>query len=139
MKHSSELEVIEYPLLIKRIQSSVADFLAVVLLMLLASKVLEALGEGTPPWVNIVLFLAVWGVYEPVCTACACTFGNLLSGIRVRDVKDTGRRICLGKAYIRYVLKVALGWLSFLTIHSNPERRAIHDLGAGSVMIVKRA
>ncbi|MBO9151211.1 RDD family protein [Chitinophaga sp. GCM10012297] len=139
MKHSSDLEVIEYPLLIKRIQSATADFLVIILLMLVASKLLEALGEDRPDWVNIVLFIAVWGVYEPLCTAFACTAGNLVCGIRVRDVKDPGKRICLGKAYIRYILKAALGWLSFLTIHSNPERRAIHDLGAGSVMIIKRA
>jgi hypothetical protein len=32
-------------------------------------------------------------------------------------------------------VKVMLGWLSFLTIHTNTEKRAIHDLFIGSVMI----
>ena len=36
---------------------------------------------------------------------------------------------------IRYPVKLLLGWISFLTINSNPKRRAIHDLASGSVMI----
>ena len=138
------LETIEpgtpvYPLLLKRVQSTIADLLVIVLLMLLASKLLEALGEDAPDWVNVILFFVIWGVYEPVCIAYACTVGNLLTGIRVRDANAPAKKIPLWRAYIRYALKTCLGWLSFLTIHSNPQRRAIHDLGAGSVMILKRA
>jgi hypothetical protein len=33
------------------------------------------------------------------------------------------------------VLKTLLGWISFLTITRNTERRAIHDLVSGSVMV----
>ena len=45
------------------------------------------------------------------------------------------KKINILQALIRYILKVGLGWISFLTIHSNKERRAIHDFAAGSVMI----
>ncbi|WP_346318521.1 RDD family protein [Chitinophaga sp. YIM B06452] len=110
----------EYPVLLKRIQSTFADFLVIVLLMLMASKLLEALGEGAPAWINVVLFFVIWGVYEPFCTSYACTVGNLLAGIRVRDVTNPGKKIVIWRAYIRYVLKTCLGWLSFITIHSNP-------------------
>jgi uncharacterized RDD family membrane protein YckC len=55
--------------------------------------------------------------------------------IRVRKYARHGERINLLQAYVRYIFKSGLGWLSFLTVHTNKERRAIHDIIAGSVMI----
>jgi uncharacterized RDD family membrane protein YckC len=65
------------------------------------------------------------------------TLGNYIKGIRVRQNGATGQRINFFQAFIRYVLKMLLGWISFLTIHTNPQKRAIHDIIAGSVMIRK--
>jgi uncharacterized RDD family membrane protein YckC len=53
----------------------------------------------------------------------------------VKDHSDTHRRIGVFASFIRYVFKTVLGWLSFLTITANKERRAIHDLISGSVVI----
>lgn len=36
---------------------------------------------------------------------------------------------------LRFVFKLLLGWISFLTVHANPKRRAIHDMVGHSVMI----
>lgn len=125
-----------YPVLLKRVQSTFIDLLVIVGMMFLASLLLNALGgEETPDEINILLFIVIWALYEPVCTALGGTIGNLLTGIRVRDNRDVSRKIPFWKAFIRYLLKINLGWLSFVTIHFNPRRRAIHDLGAGSVMI----
>jgi uncharacterized RDD family membrane protein YckC len=66
-----------------------------------------------------------------------CTLGNYLMKIRVKRFADNKRKINLLQAYIRFVVKVLLGWISFLTINSNKERRAIHDFVAGSVMLEK--
>lgn len=65
------------------------------------------------------------------------TLGNYLMKIKVRDNLNTIKRINLLQSYIRFVLKFLLGWVSFLTIHGNKQRRAIHDFAAGSVMIEK--
>ncbi|HYC28596.1 MAG TPA: RDD family protein, partial [Chitinophagaceae bacterium] len=65
------------------------------------------------------------------------TIGNLIKGIRVRRVNDVQRPINIFQAFIRYITKTLLGWLSFITIHSNRDKRAIHDLAAGSVMVRK--
>lgn len=128
-----------FPTLVKRIQSSFIDLLFIVLLMLPASRLLDSLGEGAPEWINIVIFLALWGVYEPLCTAIGCTVGNWVTGIRVRRSADIRKKIPIWAAYARYALKCLLGWLSFITIHFNPERRALHDLGAGSVVVLKHS
>lgn len=91
--------------------------------------------ENAPDWVRIVMFVGVWVVYETVCTSLGHTIGNYLKGIRVRRISDVSRKINVFQALGRYILKLGLGWISFLTIHNNPERRAIHDFAAGSVMV----
>lgn len=91
--------------------------------------------ENVPDWVRIVLFATLFIVYEPLCTSLGSTLGNYIKGIRVRKVSNTAKRINIFRAITRYIVKVLLGWVSFLTISSNPKRRAIHDFAGGSVMI----
>lgn len=124
----------KYPELSARIQSTFIDTLFIVLLMFVFSSILDRIHDP-PEWLHIVMFVGIWMIYEPLCTTLGCTIGNYLKGIRVRSVGDISKRINIFQALIRYALKVMLGWLSFLTIHQNTERRAIHDLAAGSVMI----
>ena len=124
----------EYPLLVDRIQSSFIDLVLIVIMMFVFASILDKY-EHVADWVRIVLFLGLWAAYEPVCTSLGCTVGNYIKGIRVRQHDGVTKRINIFQALIRYVVKIALGWASFLTIHSNDERRAIHDLMAGSVMI----
>ncbi len=123
-----------YPLLADRVQSSFIDAILVIVLMFVFASVLDRF-ENVPDWVRIVLFIFLFVIYEPVCTSLGCTLGNYSKKIRVRNAADTGKRITIFQALIRYIIKVLLGWLSFLTIHSNPGKRAIHDFAAGSVMI----
>ena len=125
---------LRYPTIAKRVQSIFVDLLFIVILMFAAAKIIDLFGDA-PDWVRIVLFLGLWGVYEPFCTAYACTIGNYLLKIRVRKINHPAERINLFQAYMRYIFKSSLGWLSFLSVHTNEERRAIHDLVAGSVMI----
>ena len=81
------------------------------------------------------MFIGLFIAYEPLCLVFGCTLGNYLKGIRVRKASDTTKRINIFQAIIRYPIKLGLGWILFLTINSNPKRRAIHDLTSGSVMI----
>lgn len=126
---------IVYPTLSDRVQSTFIDTIFIIILMFVIASILDRF-EEVPDWVRILLFFGVWAVYEPCCTAFGATIGNYLKGIRVRKHDDTGKQINIFQALIRYVVKILLGWLSFLTIHGNKERRAIHDLVCGSVMII---
>lgn len=129
-----ERESNEYPLLIDRIKSTMIDTVLLIALMFICSKAL-----GGPPdsagGVRAVCFVTVFVLYDPLCTAFGCTVGNYFIKIRVRRNDDHSKRINFFFALIRYIVKVLLGWISFLTIHSNRERRAIHDMAAGSVMV----
>ena len=124
----------EYPLLGDRVQSTFIDTILLIILMFILASILDRY-EDVPTWIRIVLFVGLWGAYEPLCTTLGATFGNYIKKIRVRQVGINSKRINIFQAIVRYLLKLSLGWISFLTIHSNKERRAIHDLAAGSVMI----
>ena len=125
---------VNYPTLSDRVQSTFIDSILIIILMFVFAAVLERY-ENAPDWIRIALFFGIWGIYEPLCTSLGFTVGNYLKGIRVRKISDTGRRLNIFQAFIRYVLKISLGWISFLTMHLNPQRRAIHDFASGSVMI----
>jgi len=124
----------KYPELRDRIQSTFIDLILIVILMWVFATILERF-QNTPEWVRILLFVGLFLIYEPLGTTLGCTLGNYLKGIRVRKDTDSTKRINFLQAIIRYPIKVALGWISFLTINSNSKRRAIHDLLSGSVMI----
>jgi uncharacterized RDD family membrane protein YckC len=126
----------EYPELKDRIQSTFIDMLLVMGLMFVFASVLDKF-ENVPDWLRIVLFVFLFVAYEPLCISLGFTVGNYVKGIRVKQESDSTRRINIFQALIRYVLKITLGWVSFLTIHSNPKRQALHDLAVGSVMIKK--
>jgi uncharacterized RDD family membrane protein YckC len=128
---------IEYPLLIDRIKSTLIDSVLLIVLMFCFSLILNNF-KDTPDWVRIFLFTLIFIIYDPLCTSLGCTLGNYIVGLRVRRKKDLSEKINIFQAIIRYALKVLLGWISFLTINANKERRAIHDLVVGSIVIVKR-
>jgi uncharacterized RDD family membrane protein YckC len=133
---TTSLETIEYPDLSERVQSTFIDLIFIVIMMFCCASVLDRY-ENAPDWIRIALFFGLWAVYEPLCTSLGGTIGNLVKGIRVRSNGDVGKKINILQALLRYIIKCLLGWISFITIHGNPQRRAIHDLAAGSVMIRK--
>ena len=124
----------KYPQLSDRVQSTFVDTILLIVLMFVFASVLDKF-ENVPDWVRILMFASLFIIYEPVCMVFGSTLGNYIKGIRVRKNNDSTKRINIFQAIVRYPVKVLLGWVSFLTIHSNPKRRAIHDLVSGSVMI----
>lgn len=127
----------EYPSLSARLQSIFIDLIFLIALMIVVSSLLDHF-PNAPNWIRAIAFIAIFAIYEPACLAFGCTIGNYIKGIRVKKFTDTNSRINFVQALIRYIVKVSLGWVSFLTIHSNPERRAIHDMASGSVMTYRK-
>ncbi|NCD68973.1 RDD family protein [Mucilaginibacter agri] len=127
---------LEYPALVERLQSVFIDMMLIIMCMGIFSALLDRL-TFAPVWVRPTLFFTLFFIYEPVCICYGCTLGNYIKKIRVRNVDDINEPINLLQSFIRYTLKLALGWFSFLTIHGTPQRRAIHDIASGSLMIKK--
>ena len=88
----------------------------------------------TPIMISSSLIVSL--TYEPFLTSYSRTIGQRLMNIRVRRHGNPNERISLFNAYLRCFIKDLLGWISFISIHFNSERRAIHDLASGSVMII---
>jgi len=124
----------EYPSLSERFQSIIIDQVFIVILMFLSAAVLDKFNDA-PDWIRIALFFGIWGIYEPVCMTFGCTIGNLAKRIRVKKFGAPEKKITILQAYVRYIIKLLLGFISFLTITTNKERRAIHDMAASTVMI----
>lgn len=131
---NQELKIEEYPTLGDRVQSTFIDTLVIVGCMFLFAAMLDRY-EDVPDWVRATLFLGIWFVYEPLCTSLGCSLGQYLKGIRVRESDNISKRINIFQALFRYLIKMLLGWISFLTIGSNREQRAIHDIAVGSVVV----
>ena len=126
-----------YPSLVTRYQSAFIDLLVIIVMMFAAGYLLEYM-ENPPDWIRIALFFGIWAVYEPLLTSLGCTIGQYCMKIRVVNFNNREKKIIFPAALLRYVFKLLLGWLSFLTIGANKDSRAIHDIMAGSVVIYKK-
>ena len=124
----------KYPQLTERVQSTFIDLILIIVMMFVFASILDRY-ENVPDWIRILMFALLFIIYEPLFMTFGFTLGNYIKGIRVRKNSDSTKRINFFQAVIRYPIKIFLGWISFLTINSNPKRRAIHDLVSGSVMI----
>lgn len=130
----STAEASHYPSLLKRVQSIFIDAL---LLLTLMFVIYAAIGDNEHVS-GLVRGLLLYGcciLYEPLCVAYGCTVGHYLMKIRVRKASDESQRISLGHSFLRVIVKSLLGWLSFVVIHFNEHKRAVHDMASGSVMI----
>ncbi len=78
---------VQYPLLGDRVQSTFIDGIFMIILMFIASSVLDSY-ENVPDSVRISLFVAIVLLYEPLCTSLGFTLGNYIKGLRVRQVSD---------------------------------------------------
>jgi uncharacterized RDD family membrane protein YckC len=81
---------------------------------------------------------AVILLYEPLFTSRLCTLGQALMGFRVKDFRSK-KRISVGMAYFRTLVKYSLGAVSVLTIPARADRRAIHDLAVDSIVLERHA
>lgn len=122
-----------YPTLLRRYVAFFLDVWLGWFLMIVTMVILD--DHESRSAVMITLAAALLLGYDPLLTAYSATLGQRLMKIRVRDYHDPSQRIPLWRAYARIVVKFSLGIISFFTIHSNVEHRAIHDFAGESVVI----
>jgi len=127
-----------YPPLIKRLQSAFIDGLFIIFCMVFLSKFFSNDSEESTGYLRGALLFSLFFIYEPFCMAFACTLGNLVMGIRVRRFDDESKHINIFNSYLRFIVKVFLGIISFFTINVDKYKRAIHDLAANSIMIYEK-
>ena len=123
----------DYPSILKRYLSSFIDGLFVVG-MFIGLSFLFSQDTQTDNTVRIAIFFIMLFCYEPICVSFFCTLGQKITGIRVRRV-GTFQKIPLTFAFVRYFLKIFLGFISLFAIIFSEKRRAIHDFASGSIVI----
>ncbi|WP_117882746.1 RDD family protein [Aureibaculum luteum] len=126
---------IEYAILPSRVKALFIDTIIIVALIFLASEILAQF-EYVPNYVRIIIFILFFHLYDPLFVSIyGGTIGHSKMGITVRDAQNPKNKINFIRALFRFVFKVALGWISFLTISGNKKKQAIHDLIGNSIVI----
>ena len=127
---------IEYPSILRRYFSTFIDGLFIIGVLVLWSYILDS-DNSTATNIRIGIILFMFFVYEPIFTAYFCTLGQKATGIRIRKL-SSGKRISIFQAYLRIIVKILLGILSFFTIPFTKNKRAIHDFAVGSLVIYEK-
>lgn len=121
----------KYPNVLRRYLATLLDLFAWWCLIYAMSRVPSITEHGALAY---SLFGLSFLLYEPLLTTYACTLGQAIMRIRVRT-KEGLKRIALGQAIVRMIVKYLLGLVSFLTVPARADRRAIHDLASDTIVI----
>jgi uncharacterized RDD family membrane protein YckC len=130
-------KIYELPTIKSRYFSTLIDVLIIVLLSLGISSLLEKIGQ-VPDYLKAILFVVVILLYEPILVSFGTTVGQFFLNIRVRNFRDPKTKLAFHQALLRSLVKILLGWVSFVTVTFNLNRRAIHDLASGSIVIANK-
>ena len=121
-----------------RLRGLAIDVIVFLLVMLAALLTVSATNhEGLAHVVGISVVVAYF-LCEPLLVAVTgSTIGHYLSNLRVVDVR--GGNIGLPKALARALIKIALGWYSFITMLTTRRHQAVHDVLTHSTVQVRDA
>ena len=123
-----------YPSILQRYLSSFIDGI-VVISMFIGLSYLFPQDTQISNSIRIGTFFIMFFCYEPICVSFFCTLGQKITGIRVRRL-GTLKKIPFPFAFVRYFLKILLGFISLFAIIFSKERRAIHDFASGSIVVL---
>jgi len=126
-----------FPSVMNRVQAVFFDLCIMGFLVYILAT-LRVFGVNHFTGIYSILFVILLFVYEPICNLTGGTLGYRTMGLRVKQFGEPGKNISIYQAYMRFLAKFFLGWLSFLSIHMDPFRRAIHDKVSGTVVIQSR-
>ena len=83
----------------------------------------------------MIAFAFIFILYDPLMVSLfGSTIGHRMSNLKVQRL-DSGEKINLGLAIIRFLIKATLGWISFFTVSTNKNRQAIHDSIINSIVV----
>lgn len=123
----------KYPTILRRYFSTLIDGIILLVVFIVSLSLIEGKDQITST-IRFVVPIMIIFFYEPLLTSKACTIGQLITQIRVRKITDL-KRISIILAYVRYFVKIFLGFISFFSIIFSNKGRAIHDFSSGTVVI----
>jgi uncharacterized RDD family membrane protein YckC len=127
-----------YPRLIRRIQAVLIDSVLVPIAVIGTLVLGDSFGVHDN-YGKFVLAIVPIFVLEPGLVALTGgTVGHHVFKIRVAKIGGQGNINVLA-ATLRFIVKLLLGWLSFIFVLTTRRRQAVHDLIVGSVVVHKDA
>ena len=127
---------IPYPRLIKRVRAVLIDSVFVPVAMFSTLIIGDALGVTQTFGKAMLLVIPVF-IFEPALVAfTGGTVGHHLMKIRITRL-DGKSNINIFAATVRFLVKLFLGWLSFIFVLTTKKHQAVHDLLAGSLVVHK--
>jgi uncharacterized RDD family membrane protein YckC len=127
----------KYGKLLNRFKAILIDGLILMGLGILVSTIFSQFKEVNNS-IRAITFVLVFFLYDPMMTSfIGATIGHMIIGLKVRREKDETRKIIFPLAFIRFIIKASLGWLSLITVSSSKKGKAIHDSIVGSVVLEK--
>jgi hypothetical protein len=137
--NSEELkEEFLFPSILNRVQALFFDMGIVLALVILISLTLLDSFDAPLIGLKVFLFFVILFIYEPFMSATGGTIGHRTMGMTIRQFEDPKRKLSIAQAYFRSAIKLALGWISFLSVSFDPFRRAMHDKYCGSIILFNR-
>lgn len=137
-KVESQYGGMRFPSLLARIKAVFIDTLIILSIFTATTLIIDAIGE-VPNVARGFVLIFMFYLYDPLLTSfTGSTIGHKAMKLTVRRYTDPGKTISLGQAFIRFLVKGLLGWISFLTVTSNRRKRALHDLASGSIILVSK-
>jgi uncharacterized RDD family membrane protein YckC len=124
-----------YPSLLRRYVASLID--GSILCLAFALYMREPLHFANSQAINYWPLLLL-PLYEALLTRYLCTPGQLLMNIRVRTEPEI-ERVPVWRTFYRLFVKYLLGILSFVFMPAHPQKRALHDLAAETIVIDARS
>jgi uncharacterized RDD family membrane protein YckC len=124
-----------YPSIMNRVQALFFDVWIIIGILMFLSSTFFRDYEGRYVGIKIAMFFVILLIYEPLANMTGGTIGYRTMGMKIRRFGDFDKKIRFSQAFVRSVMKLALGWISFLTISVDPQRRAMHDKATGTVVL----
>lgn len=125
-----------YPTLLERFKALVLDAGIIIVSLIAAGLVFQSFPEASGTVRGLVL-IGIYMLYEPVMVSLGGTIGHRVFGMVVRSHADRNRKVMFPLALVRSLVKWLLGWLSFISMIGNEERRSVHDIASRSIVLYK--
>jgi uncharacterized RDD family membrane protein YckC len=124
-----------FPTLVTRIKALFIDVVVMLIIFTATTLFIDSFGD-IPSFVKGFILIFMFFLYDPLFTALTgSTLGHKVMKLKVGKYNEPKKNISLPQAFLRFLIKGIFGWISFLTVTGNKQKRAIHDLASGSIML----
>ena len=107
-------------------------------LMILTAYILNAISQDISDIIRIIAMICIIVIYEPLLISLfGATIGHSVAGIKVVNDNESQTRLSFPVAFFRYILKLFLGGISWLSMLGNSKNKTFHDIIVKSVVVFK--